>query len=61
MPVLYKNSLRTAQLTLSTSVIQNQSANDVYGKGVVGCDILQNIQTQCEQHVEFFNAKPGGM
>jgi hypothetical protein len=58
---LYVDSARTAQQTLFTSVIQNQSVNAVCGKSrSLFRGSVHNTQMQLEHHVEFFNIKLGG-
>jgi hypothetical protein len=60
LSALYKDWVRIAMHTLSTTVKKNQSVNDVYNK--VNCMFWDPYKTskQREYRVEFFNVKPGG-
>jgi len=45
--------------TLHLGYKKNQALNDVKGKVAV-CSEIRTNTTQCEHHLEFLNAKPGG-
>jgi hypothetical protein len=55
-----KQSVRTALLTLSTTVIKTNQLMTYTAKAAVCSQIRTKYSVQSEQHVEFFNVKPGG-
>ena len=60
LSALYKESVRTAQWTLPTTVIKTNQLLMYKAKVAVCSDIRTKQSTQSERHVEFLNVKPGG-
>ena len=57
---LFKDLFRTAQQTLSNTVIKTNQLMMNKAKVTVCSDIHTKHTTQSEQHLEFLNFKPGG-
>jgi hypothetical protein len=55
-----RKSVRTAQYTLSTTVIKANQLMMYKAKVSFCSDIHTKHSTQSERHVEFLNVKPGG-
>ena len=58
--IVYKESVCTAQWTLSTKVVKTSQLMLYKAKVAVCSDIRTKHSTQSERHVEFLNIKPGG-
>jgi len=57
---LYRESVRTALQTLSTTVIKTNQLMIFKAKFAVCSEIRTKHSTQSEHHVEFWNVEPGG-
>jgi len=57
---LYRESVRTALQTLSTTVIKTNQLTIFKAKFAVCSEIRTKHSTQSEHHVEFWNVEPGG-
>ena len=57
---VYKESVRTEQQTLSTTVIKASQLMMYKAKVAVRSDIRIKHSSQSERHVEFLNVKPCG-
>ena len=60
IPLYIRQSFRTAQETLSTTVIKTNQLMMYKAKVAVCSDIRTKHSTQRERHLEFLNVKPGG-
>jgi hypothetical protein len=59
LSALYKESVRTALKTLSTTVIKTNQLMAYTAKVALYSEIRTKHSTQSKKHVEFLNVKPG--